>query len=417
MIGHVTPSAPAAGTATRRRAGAGLFVLGGILLIALNLRIAVTSLGALLSEVRDGLGLSGWLAGLVTTLPTVAFAVVGPVTPWLVRRVSPDRILAGSMVALAGGQGLRAVTDSPVVFVATTALAMAGIALANVLLPALVKEHFPERVGVVTGAYSVALITGASVGAAAAVPVADVTGSWRAGLGVWAALALLAVLPVLPSALRRQRPAGGGSRAADGEPTPAVTRIRPGRSRLGWAMTAYFGTQALSAYALMGWLAELFRDAGYSPSTAGLLLSAITVIQVPVALSMPTIAVRLPTLRPVVLGLSAASALAYVGLAIAPHAGALAWVTLLAVGQTAFPLALAAIGLRARTREGTVALSAFTQSGGYLLAALGPLMVGLLHDATDGWVVPLAFLFAALVAQTLAGLAIARPRFIEDEPV
>jgi CP family cyanate transporter-like MFS transporter len=410
----VTLSAPAAGAApaTHRRAAGGLFVLGGILLIALNLRIAVTSLGALLGEVRGGLGLSGWLAGLVTTLPTVAFAAVGPVTPWLARRVSPERILVGSMLALAGGQALRALTGSPAVFVVTTALAMAGIALANVLLPALVKEHFPTRVGLVTGAYSVGLITGASVGAAAAVPVADATGSWRAGLGVWAALALAAVLPVLPSALRRSKPAPAGESAV---PDTRAARIRPGRSRLGWAMTAYFGTQALSAYALMGWLAELFRDAGYSPATAGVLLAAITVIQVPVALSMPALAVRLPTLRPVVLTLSAASAVAYLGLAVAPYAGALAWVTLLAVGQTAFPLALVAIGLRARTGAGTVALSAFTQSGGYLLAALGPLVVGLLHEATGGWLMPLAFLFAALVAQTVAGLAIARPRFIEDE--
>ena len=165
----------------------------------------------------------------------------------------------------------------------------------------------------------------------------------------------------------------------------------------------------------MGWLAELFRDSGYSPGTAGLLLSAITVIQVPVALAMPAIAARLPTLRPVVLMLSVASAVAYAGLAIAPYAGALAWVMLLSIGQTAFPLALVAIGLRARTREGTVALSAFTQSGGYLLAALGPLVVGLLHEATGGWLAPLVFLFAALAAQTIAGLAIARPRFIEDE--
>ncbi|HEU5107771.1 MAG TPA: MFS transporter, partial [Micromonosporaceae bacterium] len=193
-------------------------------------------------------------------------------------------------------------------------------------------------------------------------------------------------------------------------------RIRPGRTRLGWAMTAYFGTQALSAYAIMGWLADLFRDAGYSPTVAGALLAAVTLIQVPLALSMATIAVRLPTLRPIVLALSAASTLAYAGLAVAPRGGAVVWVTLLAVGQCAFPLALAAIGLRARTGEGTVALSAFTQSGGYLIAALGPLVMGLLHDATGAWLAPLGFLFAALVAQTVAGLAIARPRYIEDEP-
>jgi CP family cyanate transporter-like MFS transporter len=284
---------------------------------------------------------------------------------------------------------------------------MSGIAVANVLLPALVKERFPDRVGLVTGAYSVALISGASVGAAAAVPVAEAAGSWRAGLGVWAALAAAAILPLLAQPLRGTRP---GARTA----AAARRRIRPARTRLGWAMTAYFGTQALSGYAIMGWLAQLFRDAGYSPRTAGLLLAGVTVIQVPVALAMPTAATRLATLRPLVLGLSAASTVAYAGLAVAPHRAALAWVTLLAVGQGAFPLVLAAIGLRARTGEGTVALSAFAQSGGYLVAALGPLVVGLLYESTGGWRMPLAFLFAALLAQTVAGLAIARPRYIED---
>jgi CP family cyanate transporter-like MFS transporter len=259
----------------------------------------------------------------------------------------------------------------------------------------------------VTGAYSVALISGAAIGAAVAVPVADAAGSWRVGLGVWAVLAAVAILPLLPAALRRGRPGGSGT-------PPAGSRIRPGRTRLGWAMTAYFGTQALSGYALMGWLAQLFRDAGYSPRAAGLLLAGVTVIGMPVALGMPTVATRLATLRPIVLALSAASTLAYAGLAVAPGPGAVVWVTLLAFGQGGFPLALAAIGMRARTSEGTVALSAFAQSGGYLVAALGPLVVGLLRDATGGWRAPLAFLFAALVGQTVAGLAIARPRYIED---
>jgi CP family cyanate transporter-like MFS transporter len=179
-------------------------------------------------------------------------------------------------------------------------------------------------------------------------------------------------------------------------------------------MAAYFGTQSLSGYALMGWLAQLFRDSGYSPQSAGLLLAGVTAIGVPVALIMPAMATRLATLRPLVLSLSAASAVAYAGLILVPDAGAIGWVVLLAIGQGAFPLILATIGLRARTSQGTVALSAFAQSTGYLLAALGPLVVGVLYEATGGWQAPLGFLLAALAAQTLAGLAIARPRYIED---
>ena len=142
----------------------------------------------------------------------------------------------------------------------TSALALAGIAVANILLPMLVKQHFPHRTGLVTGAYTMALTAGTTVAAASAVPVAHAFGSWRAGLGVWAGLAAVAVLPWVPLALR--------ARAARRAATPAVAaaapaRVRPARTRLGWAMAVYFGAQSLSGYAIMGWLAQLFRDAGY----------------------------------------------------------------------------------------------------------------------------------------------------------
>ncbi|WP_262283422.1 MFS transporter [Micromonospora sp. MA102] len=404
------PAAAPAPPATPARGG--LLVLVGMLLVAVNLRAAVTSLGALLDEIRDGLGLSGATAGLVTTLPTIAFAGLGALTPWLVRRWPAARVLVVAMVALTVGQVLRVVTDSAAVFVLTSALALAGIAVANILLPMLVKQHFPHRTGLVTGAYTVALTVGTTVAAASAVPVAHAFGSWRAGLGVWAGLAAVAVLPWVPLALR--------TRAARRTATPAVAaaappRVRPARTRLGWAMAVYFGAQSLSGYAIMGWLAQLFRDAGYAPEAAGLLLAGVTALGVPVALAMPALAGRLPTLRPLVLSLTAFSTAAYVGLALAPHGLAPLWVLLLAFGQGAFPLILTTIGLRARTAEGTVALSAFAQSTGYVIAALGPLLVGILYEATGGWTAPIGFLLVALAVQTAAGMVIARPRHIEDE--
>ncbi|MGW3784774.1 MFS transporter [Micromonospora chokoriensis] len=402
---------PGAGRRTHPATG-GALVLVGMLLVALNLRAVVTSLGALLDEVRDGLGLSGATAGLVTTLPTIAFAGLGALTPWLVRRVAPARVLVVAMFALAVGQVLRVVTDSIWIFVLTSALALSGIAVANILLPMLVKQHFPHRTGLVTGAYTMALTVGTTVAAATAVPIAHAFGSWRAGLGVWAAMAAVAVLPWVPLALRTRT---GARRATPTAVVATPARIRPARTRLGWAMAVYFGAQSLSGYAIMGWLAQLFRDAGYQPESAGLLLAGVTALGVPIALLMPTLAGRLGSLRPLVLGLTTASALAYLGLALAPHGAALLWVALLAIGQGAFPMILTAIGLRARTAEGTVALSAFAQSTGYVIAALGPLLVGILYEATGGWTAPIGFLLGALAVQTTAGMAIARPRYVEDE--
>jgi MFS transporter, CP family, cyanate transporter len=396
------PSSPPAGQALPMRAA---FALAGILLVAVNLRAAITSLGALLDEVRVGLGLSGALAGIVTTLPALSFAAFGALTPWLTRRFSPPRVLVGAMGALAAGEVLRAITHSPIVFILLSALALAGIAVANVLLPVLVKAYFPQRSGLITGVYTMTLIAGTTAASAASVPIAEAFGSWRVGLGIWAVIAVVAMLPWLRAGLRRQAPVPR---------TPAHARVRPGRTSLGWAMAVYFGAQSLSGYATMGWLAQIFRDSDYSPTDAGLLLAGVTAVGVPIALLMPAMAGRLRDVRPLVLLMSVAMVASYVGLAIAPHGGAVLWVTLLAIGQGAFPLALAMIGMRARTPEGTVALSAFAQSTGYLIAALGPFLVGVLYEATGAWTLPMGFLIAAALVQAVAGVLAARPRFIED---
>lgn len=381
------------------------FALAGILLVAVNLRAAITSLGALLDEVRAGLGLSGTLAGVVTTLPALSFAAFGAMTPWLTRRFSPARVLVGAMAALATGELLRAFTHSPLAFVLLSALGLAGIAVANVLLPVLVKAYFPQRAGLVTGVYTMTLIAGTTAASAASVPIAQAFGSWRVGLGVWAVIAVVAMLPWLRAGLRRHTPVPR---------TPAHSRVRPARTGLGWAMAVYFGAQSLSGYATMGWLAQIFRDSDYSPTNAGLLLAGVTAVGVPIALLMPALAGRLRDVRPLVLLMSVAMVASYVGLAIAPHGGAVLWVTLLAVGQGAFPLALAMIGMRARTPEGTVALSAFAQSTGYLIAALGPFIVGVLYEATGGWTLPMGFLIGAALVQAVAGVLAARHRYIED---
>ncbi len=393
------PVAPAL-PVTRTRAVSRGLVLAGILLVALNLRAAITGLGALLPEVSQGLHLTGTAAGLVTMLPALSFAAFGAFTPRLTRRFSSTQILLGSMAVLAIGQGARALTGSSAVFLIATALAMSGIAVANVLLPALVREHFPNRAGLVTGIYTMTLTAGAAAAAAASIPIAHALGSWRAGLGVWALLAAVAALPWVVGGLpgTRQR----------------KSLLKVGRTRLGWAMALYFGAQSLSGYATMGWLAQIFRDASFSPATSGLLLAGVTAIGLPIALLMPTLAGRRKDLRPLVLGLSTAMILAYLGLAFSPQTPALLWVALLGIGQGAFPLALAMIGMRARTPDGIVALSAFAQSTGYLIAALGPLMVGILHELTGTWQIPIGFLLVAAIAQVFAGLAVARPRFIED---
>jgi CP family cyanate transporter-like MFS transporter len=180
-------------------------------------------------------------------------------------------------------------------------------------------------------------------------------------------------------------------------------------------MALLFGLQSLQAYSVFGWFAQLYRDAGFSAGTAGLLLGAITGISIPLSLVIPAIAGRLGDPTRLFVALMACYPVGYVGLLVAPHGGAWAWAVLVGTGLSTFPLVLTLIGMRARTAAGTAALSGFTQSVGYTISVVGPFAIGALYDATNGWHVPLFLLIGVCVPQLVAGLYAARPRYVEDE--
>ncbi|HET9382605.1 MAG TPA: MFS transporter, partial [Streptomyces sp.] len=243
-------------------------VVVALVLAALNLRPAVTSLGPVLEEVRDSLAMSGTVAGLLTSIPAACFAAIGSTAPRLARRYGPSGAVAVGALLLTAGLVLRPLVTSAVLFVALSALALAGIALANVLLPAVVKQYFPDRVGAMTGLYSMALNAGASTAAAVTVPVTEAFGGdWRFGLGAWAVLAAMAVPPWLAFARRARATGTGGGAGASAAPKPP-SGVALTRDPTAWALVAYFGLQASSAYIIIGWLAQVFRDAGLSAGTA-----------------------------------------------------------------------------------------------------------------------------------------------------
>ncbi|MEV6958291.1 CynX/NimT family MFS transporter [Streptomyces sp. NPDC051207] len=386
-----------------------------IVLAALNLRPAITSLGALLEEVRDGLGMSGSVAGLLTSVPPLCFAVFGVTAPRLARRFGPGAVVCAGMAAIAAGLLIRPYAGGTPGFLAASALALMGIAVSNVLMPVIVKRWFPDRVGSMTGVYSMALAFGTSVAAAATVPVTGALGgNWQSGLAVWSALAAAAVLPWLGFVRDRGTPRADTSRAGHGtgEERPA---LRITRSRTAWALAVFFGLQATAAYVTMGWMAQIYRDAGVPAGTAGLLLAVTMVMGVPLAFVIPRLATRLPSQGPIALALGACGLAGYVGLYVAPAGGALAWALLLGVSNCAFPLALTMVGMRAGTGAGVAQLSAFAQSTGYLISIPGPLLVGVLYQHSGGWGLPLALMTALMIPQMVMGVLAGRDRTVEAE--
>ncbi|MCW2723626.1 MAG: major facilitator superfamily 1 [Frankiales bacterium] len=402
-----TSATPVTTGAPRGRLAPPWLLVAAVVLAALNLRTAVTSVGPLLDELQRGIGLSSEVAGLLTALPLLSFVVFGSLTPSLMRRMGEQTTMLLGLGTMAVGLVLRATTNSVWLFLLFSVLALAGGAIGNVLLPALVKRHFSDRVGTMTATYTTAMAVGTAVPAAVAVPLSSVYGpdNWRLGLGAWAVpvAAAIVVWLCLPRRSGAANVVTGGGR-------------RMFRSRTAWALATMFGSQSLLAFVAFGWFAQFYREqAGASATEAGLLVAFLTTLSIPVSMLVPWLAARMSSQRPMVAAFVACYVVAYTGMLIAPRAGVWLWAFLAGVGAGAFPLALTMIGLRSRTADTTADLSAFTQSGGYLLAGVGPLLVGVLHGMTGGWTWPFVLLFADLTLLAVTGWYAAQPRFVEDD--
>lgn len=351
--------------------------------------------------------MSGAVAGLLTSVPALCFAMVGSAAPRLARRYGPSGVVAAGTAAVAAGLALRPLAGGTGVFLALSALALAGIAVGNVLLPVVVKQRFPDRVGLMTGLYAMALNLGAAAAAALTVPLAGAFGGdWRWGLGAWAVVAAVAVPPWLVLARRR---------ADDRAPAPArVPEPDPGvrltRSPTAWALAVYFGLQAGAAYVVIGWLPQVFRDAGLPARTAGLLFAVTSLLGVPLSFALSALAGRLRRQSGIAVGIGLFGLAGYAGLWAAPAAAPWVWAVLLGVANCSFPLALTVIGMRGRDGATVVRLSAFAQSTGYLLSIPVPFLVGALYQHSGGWRVPLAFMAALMLPQLVAGLVAGHDR-------
>ncbi|WP_327655044.1 CynX/NimT family MFS transporter [Streptomyces sp. NBC_00483] len=412
------PETPVQAEKPAPRAWVVRLVVVGIVLAAVNLRPAITSLGALLEEVRDGLGMSGSVAGLLTSVPPLCFAIFGVMAPRLARRFGPSAVVCAGMFAIAAGLVIRPFTGGTAGFLVASALGLMGIAVSNVLMPVIVKRWFPDKVGTMTGLYSMALALGTSTAAAATVPVTSALGgNWKAGLAVWAVLAVAAALAWLPLVGKKDTStlAAAASPAAESAAASEGSGLRIARSRTAWALAVFFGLQATAAYITMGWMAQIFRDSGVSASTAGVLLAVTMAMGIPLGFVIPRMAARLPSQGPMVIALGLCGLAGYAGLYFAPASGAWAWAVLLGISNCAFPLALTMVGMRARTGVGVAKLSAFAQSTGYLISIPGPLLVGVLNQHSGGWGVPIAFMAALMVPQIVVGVFAGRNRTVEDE--
>lgn len=400
------PPDPAARAA--RPLGAGLALVAAAL-IAINLRPVASSVGPVLEEVTQGLGMGTAVAGFVTALPGLCFGLVGMLAVGVARRVGMTTGIVLGLLAVVMGLLARAAIDSTILFLLFTALALGGAAIGNVLVPAWIKRQ-PRDVRVMT-VYSAGLTLGGALAAALVAPISAVSDlGWRTALGVWGLVALVALVPWVIIALRDRRPSGGPGRTSGRAAVGALWR-----SPTALALTLLFGIQSMNAYIQFGWLPQIYRDAGLSAEYAGVLMSLLTAITLIGALMMPTVIARSPSLAPWMWAFGGLLVIGNGGLLLAPATVPWLWAVILGISGFAFPTAIALITARTRDPHVTARLSGFVQPVGYLLAALGPFLVGLIYQATGNWTLVLVLLMASGVVLTVAGLRVAHPTWVDDE--
>ncbi|MFJ4284771.1 MFS transporter [Paenarthrobacter nicotinovorans] len=361
-----------------------------VVLIGLNLRAGITSAAALFHELQQFLGYGALVASILPSIPLLCFAVAGLGTSWLTRRVGVEKAIFIALALLAAGLLVRGVPATGALL-GGTVLAMSGLAVCNVAMPSLIREHYSDRTSMMTGVYTFTMSGGATFAAAVSVPLAQQLGSPSMGLAAWGLLGVAALLGFLPVVLHSHRNSAKTDR-------PRVSMWPLLKTRLGLLITAIFTFQAFLAYAVMSWFAYILTSEGLSASESGLQFGVMQLVSVAAGMILLTIGSRPGMLRPA-LYLASSSTLVAIGTMLwLPTSLAVVPAILFGFGLGIFPLVLVIISRSGGSTAETTALSTIAQSLGYLIAAIGPFGMGLLHSATGGWVLPLSLLSIVAVA-------------------
>ena len=416
----------------------------GIVLVAFSLRSAVASLSPVVDHVARDFPMPSAVVGLIGTAPPVCFALFGLLTPLIERRLGLERVAVIALGAVTVGSVARGLAVDASTLLIATALVFAGVGMANILMPPLVKKYFPDRLGLMMTLYTTVMAFSTFLPPLVAVPAADAAG-WRVSLAMWAVFALAGTIPWIVMLLRTRAeaaaapaaPTGSADPASDQDPrpdrisfedatalstgpivtAPSSSRVfsRLARIPLAWTLAGVFGTSASMAYTAFAWLPTiLVEHAGTTPQQAGLLLSLFAFTGLPASLIVPVLIVRFHATTALYVIGAIGAVVGLLGLLLVPAPSIVwLWVLLYGLAGLLFPLALVLISIRAREPETAVALSGFVQSTGYVLAAVFPFLLGVLHTATGGWQVPLVVLTALLVVSIPAGVYAGRPVTVE----
>ena len=365
-------------------------ILLGILFISFNLRAPITAVGSIVEMIQDEYALSNAAAGFITTLPLIAFAIVSPFVSTISGKIGHAKTMMIGLLFILAGEFCRSYTNAFGLF-AGTAIIGIGIAIGNVIIPGIIKLHFSEKVGFVTSIYTSGMCIFAAVGAGVSIPLAKgMNLGWKNTLCVWAILTVVTILIWFPQTkekfVRVQKKAASKSGSI-------------WKSPLAWWVTLFMGTQSLLFYSLVAWLPTIVMSKGLSQSFAGSMALLFQLMAIPATLIIPTLCDKFKDQRPLIYIVCAIYAIGMALFLTGSGAGIITCaVVLMSLGMGgSISLSIAFISLRSPNSQKAAELSGMSQSAGYLLAAVGPILTGFIYDIKSSWTIPVT-LFIILIA-------------------
>lgn len=381
----------------------------GIIFVAFNLRPAITSVGPLIGLIREDTGISNSLAGLLTTLPLVAFAAISPLAPKMAKKLGSERSILLGLIVLGIGILIRSIGILIPLYIGTVLIGI-GIAICNVLLPGIVKHKFPGKVGLLTGSYTLSMAFWSGLAPGLSFPLAEnLHLGWQMSLGIWIILLLLAIgfwLPLIRHSNKEtQKPQGN------------IANSSIWSSGIAWQVTLFMGLQSLVFFSFSTWLPEILHDQGLSITAAGWVVTLMLFCGLPANFLIPVLADRLPNQKGIALGIGLFCFAGIIGLLSGGNSLVLIISSILigiALGA-AISHALILISLRAASVSQAADLSGMAQSVGYILAAVGPFILGYLYDVYMSWTFPLILLAIVSILFTIAGIGAGRNQYVHQE--
>lgn len=389
-----------------------IFLMIGIVLVAINLRMPITSVSPLLDYIRESIPISNTLAGFLTTLPLLAFALISPFVSKISQKIGVEKLVFYTLLFILLGSLVRPIGHLGFLLAGTLCIGV-GIAFGNVIIPSLIKKEFPFQLGMMTGIYSISMNLFAAIASGLSVPITKkLGGNWQMTLFIWATFSFIALFVWLPQLKTKRNQVSHDTTKKEG------TTGNVWRSKMAWQIAAMMGIQSAVFYISVAFLPVMIQEHGYSSTEGGFMLSLMQFGIMPITFIIPIVAFKMKNQRVLVLFSTIFMVLGVLGLLVPiQNLAVLATsVVLLGIGSgTAFSLCMMFFNMRTETASDAAEVSGMAQSIGYLLAACGPILFGILHDFLGSFTFPLILLLIVLFLFFMCGMEAARNKTLFEK--